>query len=208
MLDILAGFEFRLLGSLGLLVFIVYLASIRKPSLFGFILALLCAYLPMSEKFPFSFGFGINLLNISYIALLLARKGQHNNHTEIDGVKALGLWWVCICMFAMFLSYALYGEDSGSLIALAKRLIDPFILYLFARRLDSNADQESVIDGMMVGTILFSFHLALQGLDMGQKIRIGGMMDQPNSAGAFVATYSCLVLALIVFLKNKKKSSY
>lgn len=188
--------EFKYIGILGLIVFCCYLAKVHKPSLYGWIMTLLCVYIPVSGKFPFDLGPGINLINVFFVVLFFVGKCSQCRQETYDPVQKMGILWICVLFFAFIMSIFQVGFDNvGNLLVSLKRLLDPFIVYFFSKRLVQENDQRAVLDGIILGVIFFSWHLFLQGLDIGDKVRVGGFFDQANAAAAFIAAYAPLLLS-------------
>lgn len=194
--ELFATLEFKYVGILGLAVFVLYLLKVRKPSLFGGIFALLCIYLPFSDKFPFAYVTGVNLLNGTFLVLWFWGRKTAGTGTD-DSVKSMALKWAGVSVLAVLLSTLLQSvwfawEELPAL----KRWLDPLILYFLATRLKEPADRLAVIDAILLGTTLFAADLALEGADIGDSVRVGGGMGQANSAAAFVAAYAPFILAI------------
>lgn len=196
--------EFKHLGIIGLAAFIGYLVKVRKPSTYGLLFSLLCVYIPISGKYPFTFGSGLNVINAFYLVLFvigLKRSVKRQN----DGIWTVGILWGGVCVFALVVAAIGNPEELGTQVVHLRRLLDPLIIYYFARRLSSESDRWVAIEGVAVGTFLFSAHLLFQGLDMGHKIRVGGFFAQANEAAAFVAAYCPILLAM--FIMDKRNSA-
>jgi len=201
----LSGLGFKYPAILGVGLFLSYLALKRRPSIHGWLAALFCLYLPASSKFPFAFAFGLNLLNLFYFLLLLAGWGRERVSGK-DPVRTTAVIWVGICLLSFII-----GSFTGTAYALSdrinllKRWLDPVIVYALMRQLSTDSDRRAAIDGIVIGTILFSVHLSLQGLDLGHKERVGGLMDQANDAGAFVAGYAPVLVAVLASTTSAAK---
>lgn len=203
--EFFATLEFRYVGGLGLIVFIWYLRRFRKPSLFGMIFALLCVYLPFSDKFPFALISGVNLLNGTFLTLWILGRRDPGAGKD-DSVKLMAVKWAGISAFAMLLTALFHGPFfAGEQLSNLKRWLDPLILYWLATHLKDPYDRAVGVDGILLGLVLFSADLALEGADIGNKVRVGGGMGQANAAAAFVAAYSPLVIAMYVTTPSAMK---
>ncbi len=199
--------EFKYIGILGLIVFCCYLAKVHKPSLYGWIMTLLCVYIPISGKYPLDLWPGVNLINAFFLALFLLGKRTPSQQDVHDPVQKIGVMWICVLVFSFFISILGDGFDNiGNLLVSLKRLLDPLVIYYFAKRLVQENDQKAVVDGIILSVIFFSGHLFLQGLDIGSKVRVGGFLDQPNAAAAFIAAYGPLLLSSLSTSKKFCKS--
>lgn len=198
---------FKYLGLLGLIGFVSYLAKVRKPSLYGWIFIMLCAYLPISGKYPFNLGPGVNLINIFFLALFLTGRSISLRQDVRDPVQKMGVMWICVLVLAFFISILHTGINNiENLLVSLKRLLDPLIIYYFAKRLVYENDQKATLDGIIFGVIFFSGHLFLQGLDIGDKMRVGGFLGQANAAAAFIAAYAPLLLSSLSATRKKISS--
>jgi len=201
---ILSTLEFKHIGALGIMCFLFWLFKVRKPTFYGGVFCLLCVYIPLSSKIPLNLFPGINGLNIFYCILLttLVKAGK-KAPCHSDSVKRSWLLWCMVCGFSVVVAYLCNDTIYGSPIHVCKRWMDPFFIYLFAKRLVSDEDRMAALDGVVMGTILFSMHLLIQGIDIGDKVRVGGMFDDPNAAAAFIAAYASVLFSLFINTRRK-----
>jgi O-antigen ligase len=199
MFDIFINLEFKHYAVLALFGYAFWLFRMRRPSLYGGVFSLFCIYLPLYRKLPFAILPGINGMNIFYLIMLfLTWKGKINLYTrEFDCVWKYGLLWIGILSLSTLFSMIFYYDSFNDPLVQLKRWIDPIIIYYFARGLSSEVDRAAATDGIIAGLGLFSLHLSLQGLDMGDRIRLGGALEDINAAAAFIAAYSAIFVVLI-----------
>lgn len=199
MLEILTNLEFKHYGAIGLLGYAFWVVRFRKPSIYGGFFSLFCVYLPLANKIPITIFPGINRVNVFFLILLFLSSGRkiEKSKQAFDGVWKYGVLWIFICTFSTFLVLIIYPDSFSDSIVQLKRWIDPIIIYYFGRKLVSEADRAAATDGIAIGFGLFSLHLALQGMDLGDSMRVGGAMGDINAAGAFVAAYSSVIIALL-----------
>lgn len=184
-----------------MVLFLCWMLRIRKPSFYGGVFCLLCVYIPLSIKIPFALFPGGNLLNAFYVVLFFNRQKPETDFKSNDKLLKQWLIWGFACIIAVSVSL-IFHENYGQPFISCKRWFDTVLLYYFARQLHSNRDRQAALDGIVMGTVLFSLHLALQGLDIGNQIRLGGLFDDPNTAAAFVAAYSAVIVSLFCNSRN------
>lgn len=192
----------RPLAACILVALVMRLIRELQPSRYGLILGCFLLYLPLSGKLQLNLAPGINLVTIFFIALLMQKKeegdlipcGEHES--VIRGL--LGAWLV-ICAWGFFL--ALSGQASvAELVILLKRWLDPIFACLLAFRITKQEDRKFVLACVLLGYLLVGAQGLRHGLDYGDKVRIGGLFDQPNDLGAFLAMYAPLALVSALFM--------
>jgi O-antigen ligase len=85
-------------------------------------------------------------------------------------------------------------------VVLLKRWLDPIFACLLAFRVTKQEDRKFVLACVLLGYLLVGAQGLRHGLDYGHKIRIGGLLDQPNDLGAFLAMYAPLALVAALFM--------
>ncbi len=195
----LSTLEFKYIGIVALSLFVAYLLRTRKPSPFGLVFSLYCIYLPFSFRFPFTFGFGMNLSNLFLVALLfMSRTKPWMGNDEF--LPKLLFAWGFFCIFGFLSAGVTYGTSFlNTHLGALKQWLEQILLYFLARRLVDLADQESVTEGLLLATILVGLDAFLEGMDIGDKVQVGGVFLQPNVLAAFLATYSPLLFASAIF---------
>lgn len=194
MLNVFTGLEFKIPALLGFIIFVVYLRYVRRPSFYGWLVCLLCLYIPFSNKFPFYFAYAINGLNILLVVVLLFRKQQDKKPSN-DRFITAGMFWFVACILAFIVAFLRDGNPalSRGIFLLGQNCGYPLILYLVAR--SAKNESEAVMDSVFFGTLMFSIHLCLQGLDIGHKMRADGLLGQANISASFIAAYASVLLA-------------
>jgi O-antigen ligase len=173
-----------------------------QPSRYGIILGCLLLYLPLSSKLQLNLAPGVNLVTIFFVILLMQKKeegeviprGEHES-----ALRGLLMAWIVICGWGFLL--ALSGKiPVAELVVLLKRWLDPIFACLLAFRVTKQEDRKFVLACVLLGYLLVGAQGLRHGLDYGHKIRIGGLLDQPNDLGAFLAMYAPLALVAALFM--------
>jgi hypothetical protein len=88
------------------------------------------------------------------------------------------------------------------LLVLFKRWLDPLFASLLALYISRQEDRKFVLACLLIGYALVGLQATREGLDIGDKIRIVGLLDQPNDLGAFLAMYAPVALVSAFFLTS------
>src|SRR5262245_38352350 len=183
------------------IVLLRYLYSRFRPSLYGLTFGLFFIYLPFLDRIPLNLAPGVNLVTIFLVALLgLCQKPEGPTlGLSRDAFRNVLLMWLAIGTFGFLVGMA--GTlPLLDLVILFKRWLDPLLFSLLALRLVRREDQHFLLACMLIGYAIISVQGVREGLDIGDKQRIDGLIGQANELGAFLAIYAPLVLISALLL--------
>lgn len=190
-----------------------WLLRVKRPSFYGMVFSLLCVYIPLSGKVEDllfktfeSLPPGVNPLNLFFLLLFIFIPKRQGSSDAQDKVWMWFCLW-CIGLVFSALTSAFLNESRPltDLMTMLKRWVDPIIVYYFARKLHTENDRSVAFAGMALGVAFFAIHLFGQGLDFGDKVRIGGLMNDPNAAAAFMAAYVSVFIAIMTNTEKGKR---
>ena len=180
-----------------------YLIYRIRPSRYGLTFGLLFVDLPLLERLPLNIAPGVNLVTIFLVALCGLRLKADGPSPGVDSsaFRNLLLAWLTVGVFGFIvgLTGALPPTD---LVVLFKRWLDPLLFSLLALQLTRRQDQHFLLACMLVGYAMVSLQGLREGLDIGDKQRIEGLIGQANELGAFLAMYAPVVLVSALFLSK------
>jgi O-antigen ligase len=184
-------------------LFVLYLMRELQPSRYGKIFGCLLLYLPVLGKFQFNLAPGVNLVTLFLIALLVQKQEEEEERTspgEHEGVFRGFLYaWIAVCLWGFLLG--LSGHTPAlDLVVLLKRWLDPVFACLLAFRIVKQEDRRFVLACVLLGYLIVGVQGLRSGLDYGDKVRIGGLLEQPNDLGAFLAMYAPFAFIAALFL--------
>lgn len=182
------------------LLLVLRLMQELQPSRYGKILGCLLLYLPLLGKLQFNVAPGVNLVTMFLLALVLQKQDDPAPHGEYESAfRGLLYAWIAICVWGFVLG--LSGNIPFlELTVLLKRWLDPVFACLLALRIVKQEDRRFVLACVLLGYVIIGVQGLRHGLDYGDKVRIGGLLDQPNDLGAFLAMYAPLALMSALFL--------
>jgi O-antigen ligase len=172
-----------------------------QPSVYGLTLGLFFIYIPFLERIPLNLAPGVNLETVFLAALVGLRfmVDEPSLRSTSSTFRNLVLVWLAVGVFGFIIGLA--GPiPPTDLFILFKRWLDPLLFGLLALRLVRREDQRFLLACMLVGYALVSLQGVREGLDIGHKQRINGLMGQANELGAFLSMYAPLVLVSALFL--------
>jgi O-antigen ligase len=180
---------------------VLHLVRELQPSRYGKIFGCLLLYLPMIGKVQLNLAPGVNLVTLFLVLLLLQKKqaddllqGGHES-----AFRGLLYAWIVVCLWGFLVG--LSGNIPFlELTVLLKRWLDPIFAGLLALRLAKQEDRKFVLACVLLGYGVVGVQGLRHGLDYGDKVRIGGLLDQPNDLGAFLAMYAPLALVAALFM--------
>jgi len=182
-------------------VLIGRLISVFRPSLYGLTFGLFLVYLPLVDRIPLNIAPGVNLVTIFLIALLGLQftVARPSPDLHSSAFRKLLLVWLAVGVFGFLIG--LSGSlPPTELFVLFKRWLDPLLFSLLALRLVRREDQQFLLSCMLIGYTLVSLQGVREGFDIGHKVRIAGLIGQPNELGAYLAMYAPIVLVTLLFL--------
>ena len=169
------------------------------------------AYLPFSVVFSYKsasmtvLNMANFLLCVMFVAWLRSRGGPGLRSTLLD--KALVAFMV-LALLSHASAWFRFGDQSlFQFVVVYRRWASPFLLYLMIRTIIRDRRDVRAIFGVVLGvTVLIGMLTWRNGITHQRrsvdKSRIGGVMDQPNMMGAFLAYHGILLLA--VGLRGKR----
>lgn len=191
----------RPLAACLLILLVLRLVRELQPSRYGIIFGCLLLYLPVVGKLQFNLAPGVNLVTIFFAALLLQKPDDVIAPPGPQEAAFRGLLsaWIVICGWGFVVG--LSGRtEFAELVVLLKRWLDPIFASLLALRITKQEDRKFLLACMLMGYVIVGLHGFRHGIDYGDKIRIGGLLDQPNDLGAFLAMYAPMTLMAALFL--------
>jgi O-antigen ligase len=192
----------RPLAACAFVVLVLRLIRALQPSRYGVMLGGLLLYLPLSGKLQLNLAPGINLVTMFLVALLVQKKEEEEviPRGEQEGaMRGLLVAWIAVCAWGFLLALS-EQAPLAELVVLLKRWLDPVFAGLLAFRITKQGDRKFVLACVLLGYLLVGAHGLRHGLDYGDKVRIGGLLDQPNDLGAFLAMYAPMALVTALFL--------
>ena len=176
------------------------------------ILLILVSYLPFSKILPGDFGgfmTAFNLTNILSIVVIVGWIAKRSIRDEpFYSFSSADIPLLLYC-FLVTISIARSGIANVSVLAVvfeAKRYLTPFIFYYV---FSSNINEEKHIHQILVTMCIAVSMAALMGLkefymDIGasgswERMRVGGITEQPNNLGAFFTYYTYILVAFFLF---------
>ncbi|HEV8713333.1 MAG TPA: O-antigen ligase family protein [Candidatus Binatia bacterium] len=177
------------------------LISRFRPSLYGLTFGLFFVYLPLLQRIPLNLAPGVNLVTLFLVALLCLRPAVDDLTLapSSSAFRTLLFVWTTVGVFGFIIGLA-GSIPATDLFVLFKRWLDPLLFSLLALRLTRREDQHFLLACMLVGYGLVSLQGVREGLDIGHKQRIEGLIGQANELGAFLAMYAPVVLVSVLFL--------
>jgi len=178
-----------------------YLHARFRPSLYGLTFGLFFIYLPFLDRIPLNLAPGVNLVTIVLVVLLGLRLRLDGPALGLSGggFRNVLLMWLAMGMFGFLVGLA--GTlPLMDLVVLFKRWLDPLLLSLLALRLVRREDQQFLLACLLIGYAVVSVQGVREGLDIGDKQRIDGLIGQANELGAFFSMYAPVVLVSALFL--------
>jgi O-antigen ligase len=174
-----------------------------RPSLYGLTFGLFFLYLPLSGRIPLNLAPGVNLVTLFLVALLCLhfRANDSAPKSPSNAFRNLIFAWMAVGVFGFVIGLA-GSIPATDLFVLFKRWLDPLLFSLLALRLTRREDQRFLLACILVGYALVSLQGVREGLDIGHKQRIEGLMGQANELGAFLTIYAPAVLVSALFLSK------
>lgn len=194
----------------------LFMQSMKNPEVVTYVLV---AYLPFSRILVGDFGglgAAVNLTNILMIYIIWAWMSGRNADNEPkwlgSNLNALIIIFMLLGFVSVFRGTASYaGGSLFTVITSYKRWITPFFMFFLVlntvkkRQHVHNVFTIIMIVGTVVGLMAAHDYMVRGHMRM-EKMRIGGICEQPNQLAAFFNYYMFLPFAF--FLINVKKSKY
>ncbi|MBI3302970.1 MAG: O-antigen ligase family protein [Deltaproteobacteria bacterium] len=191
----------RFLGLLLLAALLTALVRALRPSRYGLVFGLLLLYIPVMERLPLNLAPGVSLLTIFLVVLfsLRAAGGTPPSGARSTAFRGLLYAWLAVSGFG-FLMGVSGAMPLLDLAVLFKRWLDPILASLLALRITRAEDRKFMLACALIGYALVGVQGVREGLDIGSKVRIVGLIGQANELGAFLAMYAPLALVAALFL--------
>jgi O-Antigen ligase len=172
---------------------------------------LLLAFLPYTDHFPVSVG-SSSTLNLTNVLLLLALVAMARAPRQS---RSLGVFEYLLFLFMGFATLAFLttvsahgGHNFLTDFFRLKRYLSPFVLFFLVRRVSRDRDDlvatliVLLYVSALVGGVTWWDGRELKGGSI-DKSRVGSVLGQANTMGAFLVYYSLPALALFLRLKNR-----
>ena len=208
------GVVIALGGALGLMA--LFFASLRRPELPLYVMV---AYLPFSKLLSGSFGGAMMALNLTNLLLLIVLASWFTSvftsgraliepHVLHVPVALLVAW--AFAIFAVTTA-RLGGEYAAEYANELKRWLDPFIVYVaFFHLVRDKQRWKNLVVILMMGVTMVALMAIHEYLSRGEasieRMRVGGITQQPNILGAFFVYYMFLFTAFWLERMNQLKS--
>lgn len=176
----------------------------------------LFAYLPYNTRFPFKV-LGVSYLNMTTLLLglcvvaVLASRLRRPSRLQWGVFELMVLAFVGLGALGLLRTLTLHHESSTlALLFSFKRWIAPFLFFFVVRALvESRRDVRDAVLVLCWTAVLLGAVVWFQGVQMGdrgsiERSRVGSVLGQPNSMGAFIVYYAAPLFAF--FLKMKRWS--
>ncbi|HEV8586848.1 MAG TPA: O-antigen ligase family protein [Methylomirabilota bacterium] len=190
----------RLAGAVLLVVVLVHVVRLFRPTRYGLVFGLLMFYIPLHFKIPLNALPMVNALTATMVALVIllpADRGALLRHAR--AFRGLVVAFCGVSVLGLALAAGGAANFSTTIVEF-KRWLDPVVFGLLAFAITRDEDRKFTMACMMLGYALVAVHGIREGLDYGTVKRIPGLLGQPNETGAFLAMYAPFGLTLALLL--------
>jgi O-antigen ligase len=182
---------------------VVLLSAFFRPRYY---MPLIMAYLPFSRVFPLAVAgmSGVNLMNLVIAAGMLAWLASHADSAprpRLGGIELLAALFVLAASLSV-LPTAIVGSRAAEGLAITYRnWLAPILFFFIARGLVRDRRDVAGVLQVFAWTIFLvgicTWQEGAQRADRGsiEGARVGGLLEQANSMGAFLAYYGVPLLA-------------
>lgn len=172
---------------------------------------LLIAYLPYNAHFPVGLGesTSFNLTNLLLVLIAIAMLPARRKRLAFGGLEYLLVGFMALGFLAFTTTLSAHGgQEPLAELFRYKRWLTPFLLFFLVRRVTKDrTDLMDLVVALIYTSTLTGALTWWEGRELGggsiDKSRIGGVMGQANTMGAFLVYYSLPAFAL--FLRTKHR---
>jgi O-antigen ligase len=183
-------------------------AALLRPQWFP---PLAVAYLPFCGVYPLLFG-GVPGANLTNLLVLLGpvacivSRSQRRERARFGGVERLLAAYIAFAAFSMLPAYAA-GEGPVDVVQTFRAWVAPILFFFYtALIVRDRREAGGVLEVLAWTTILVAGLTWWEGIERGgrstiEASRVSGLMEQPNSMGAFLVYYGVALLAFALTVR-------
>ncbi len=199
---------FKFVGGITIIVFAYAIIYRMRLPMRVWSLLLMVVYAPFSDKYPFQFVPFINMTSIFFVLLFVSFVKDFSiiKLPELFCIRMLVAWMIIITLIYLvtLISVERFGGIFNTLPEY-KKWMEPYVLGLYAFAVIREEHLAAVKATILFAASLVVWHTVFEGMDIGSKIRIGGVFEQANQLAAFISYYSPFLLVGIVSYRGVLK---